>query len=154
MKDKIIIIILTIVFIGLLVGMNFFLKEETNKKLNGNDIELNQNTNNKEEESKMNILKVTGENFEEEVLKSEKTVLIDFYAEWCGPCKMMAPIIEKVAENNEDVKVVKINVDEAQDIAMKYQVMSIPTLVVIKDGKEAKRSVGLIGQDDIENLIK
>ena len=155
MKDKITIIILIIVFLVLLIGLNFFMKEETNNKLNVNDTQINQNINNEnKEENKVNILKVTGKNFEEEVLKSEKPVLIDFYAEWCGPCKMMAPIIEKVAENNEEVKVVKINVDEAQDIAMKYQIMSIPTLVVIKDGKESKRTVGLMSQVDIEKLIK
>ena len=155
MKDKITIIILIIVFLVLLIGLNFFMKEETNNKLNVNDTQINQNINNEnKEENKVNILKVTGKNFEEEVLKSEKPVLIDFYAEWCGPCKMMAPIIEKVAENNEEVKVVKINVDEAQDIAMKYQIMSIPTLVVIKDGKESKRTVGLMSQADIEKLIK
>ena len=102
----------------------------------------------------MGILKVNSQNFEEEVLKSEKTVLVDFYADWCGPCKMLSPIVDQVAEENEDIKVVKVNVDDAQDLAMKYQVMSIPTLVVIKEGKEINRSVGLIDKNQVVNMIK
>lgn len=102
----------------------------------------------------MNVLKVTSENFEEEVLKSDKPVLVDFYADWCGPCKMLSPIVDEVAKEISEVKVVKVNVDEAQNIAMQYQVMSIPTLVVIKEGKEIKRSVGLIDKSEIKNLMQ
>lgn len=102
----------------------------------------------------MDILRVTSQNFEEEVLKSDKTVLVDFYADWCGPCKMLSPIVDEVAKEMNEIKVVKVNVDEAQDLAMNYQVMSIPTLVVIKNGKEAKRSVGLIDKSEIKNLVK
>ena len=102
----------------------------------------------------MDILKVNSQNFEEEVLKSEKPVLVDFYADWCGPCKMLSPIVDQVAEENEDIKVVKVNVDDAQDLAMKYQVMSIPTLIVIKEGKEINRSVGLIDKNQVVNMIK
>ena len=102
----------------------------------------------------MEIIKVNGQNFEEEVIKSEKPVLIDFYADWCGPCKMLSPIIDEIAEENSDIKVVKVNVDDSQDLAMKYQVMSIPTLVVIKNGEEVNRSVGLIDKSQVANLIK
>ena len=102
----------------------------------------------------MEILNVTSANFDEEVLKSDKTVLIDFYADWCGPCKMFAPIIESVANENEDVKVVKINVDNAQDLAIKYQVMSIPTVVIIKDGKEVNRNVGMASKSQILEMVK
>ena len=102
----------------------------------------------------MEIIKVNNQNFEEEVIKSEKPVLIDFYADWCGPCKMLSPIIEEIAEENSDIKVVKVNVDDSQDLAMKYQVMSIPTLVVIKNGEEVNRSVGLIDKSQVANLIK
>ena len=102
----------------------------------------------------MEILKVTSENFEEEVLKSDKTVLIDFYADWCGPCKMLSPIIEAVANENEDIKVVKINVDKAQDLAIEYQVMSIPTIVVIKDGQEVNRTVGVVSKSQIVEMVK
>lgn len=102
----------------------------------------------------MEILKVNSENFEEEVLNSKNTVLVDFYADWCGPCKMLSPVIDQIAEENQDIKVVKVNVDNAQDLAMKYQVMSIPTLVVIKEGKEINRSVGLRDKAEIVNMIK
>ena len=101
----------------------------------------------------MEIIKVNSQNFEEEVIKSEKPVLIDFYADWCGPCKMLSPIIDEIAEENSEIKVVKVNVDDSQDLAMKYQVMSIPTLVVIKNGEEVNRSVGLIDKSQVLNLI-
>lgn len=102
----------------------------------------------------MEVLKVTSENFEEEVLKSDKTVLIDFYADWCGPCKMLSPIIDDVAKENENIKVVKIDVDTAQDLAIEYQVMSIPTVVVIKDGQELNRSVGVVSKSEILEMVK
>ena len=102
----------------------------------------------------MSVLKITNENFEEEVMKSEKPVIVDFYADWCGPCKMLAPIIEEIANENEDIKVVKVNVDEAQDIAVKYDVMSIPTTVVIKNGQEVDRTVGYVGKETILNMVK
>ena len=100
------------------------------------------------------MVKITSENFEEEILKSDKIVLIDFYADWCGPCKMLSPIIEQVDEENNDIKVVKINVDELQDIAIKYEVMSIPTLVVIKNGQEVNRSIGFVSKSQILDLVK
>lgn len=102
----------------------------------------------------MEVLKINNSNFEEEVLKSEKAVLVDFYAEWCGPCKMLAPVIDQIAKENEDIKVAKINVDEAQELAEKYGVMSIPTLVVIKNGEEIKRQVGLASKTEILGMIK
>ena len=100
------------------------------------------------------MVKITNENFEDEILKSDKTVLIDFYADWCAPCKMLSPIIEGVAEENNDIKVAKINVDELQELAIKYEVMSIPTLVVIKNGQEVNRSVGFISKSQILELLK
>lgn len=102
----------------------------------------------------MEILKVNGSNFENEVLKCEKTVLIDFFADWCGPCKMVAPILNQIAEENSDIKVVKVNVDDAQDLAFEYGVMSIPTLVVIKNGKETNRMVGFGDKTQILNILK
>ena len=100
------------------------------------------------------IASVNNKNFEKEVLNSEKTVLIDFYADWCGPCKMLSRVVEQFASENENIKVVKINVDDEQNLAIEYGVMSIPTLVVIKNGQEVNRSVGLISKDDILNLVK
>jgi thioredoxin 1 len=83
----------------------------------------------------MSVLEITSDNFEKEVLKSEKTVLVDMYATWCGPCKMQSPIIDKIAdEQGENIKVAKIDIDEAPEIAEKYGVMSIPTLLIIKNG--------------------
>lgn len=101
-----------------------------------------------------NVLEITSENFEKEVLESDKKVLIDFYADWCGPCKMLSPIIEEVSGEEANVKFVKLNIDQAEDIAIDYQVMSIPTLVVMENGKEVNRSVGLIDKDQVKDLIK
>ena len=148
MNKKIVYIILIIVFIGILILANIFLKKQ-----NENKLQESQSSENKGGE-KMEVLEVASKNFEQEVLKSEKTVLIDFYADWCGPCKMLSPIVEQVAQENKDIKVVKINIDQEQDIAIKYEIMSIPTLVVIKNGNETNRSVGLIGKSDILELVK
>ena len=90
----------------------------------------------------MSVLHVTKETFENEVLKSDKPVLLDFFAVWCGPCKMIAPVLDEIAEEREDIKVCKINVDEEPELAAKYQVMSIPTLFVIKDGQVVNQSLG------------
>ena len=89
-------------------------------------------------------------NFDE--LIKEGTVLVDFNANWCGPCKMLKPVLESVA--SEGKKIVSINVDDARDLAIKYGVMSIPCLVVFKDGKEVKRSIGLIGKSEIVDLME
>ena len=102
----------------------------------------------------MEVLKITSENFKKEVLESQEPVLVDFYADWCGPCKMLSPVVDEVAQENEDVKVVKINVDEAQDFAMEYKVMSIPTLVVIKNSREVARSVGVVDKSEIVEMLK
>lgn len=101
----------------------------------------------------MSVLKITSNNFEEEVLNSDKTTIIDFYADWCGPCKMMSPVIDEIAEENDSVKVGKLNVDEAQDIAIKYNVMSIPTIIIFKDGKEDKRFVGVTSKENILSVL-
>ena len=98
-------------------------------------------------------MKVSLDNFEQEVLKSEKPVLVDFYADWCGPCKMLSPVVDKLAEEHSEFKVVKVNVDENPDLASNYQVMSIPTLVVIENGKEVNRSMGLQSKQDILNIV-
>ena len=142
MKNKIFILIITIFFIISMIILSRVLN-------NRNKVEIS-----KEEESTMEVKKVTSANFEEEVLNSDKTVLIDFYADWCGPCKAYSPIVEAVANENEDIKVVKIDVDNAQDLAIKYQVMSIPTTVVIKDGKEVNRAVGMMSKSDLVEMVK
>ena len=94
-------------------------------------------------------------NFEEEVLNSEIPVLVDFYADWCGPCKMMAPIVESLAESFDGkVKVGKLNIDEEMDIAQKYRVMSIPTFIVFKGGQALETSVGAMSKDDLEKKLQ
>lgn len=99
-------------------------------------------------------IKLSSENFEKEVLKSEKPVLVDFYADWCGPCNAMAPVIEELAtELDGKAKVGKINVDENSDIAVEYNVMSIPTLIIFKNGKEEKRLVGLRDKEELLKLF-
>lgn len=148
MKEKIIVIILIIIFVGMIILLNNLLKIESNKMIS----QENKILNNLKEEKDM-VIKVGNDNFEEEVLKSEKIVLIDFYADWCGPCQMLSPIVEKVAEENEDIKVVKLNIDEEQDLAIQYGVMSIPTLVVVKNGQEENRVVGLVSKSEVEELI-
>ena len=99
-------------------------------------------------------IKFDSENFEKEVLKSEKPVLVDFYADWCGPCNTMAPVIEELAtELDGKAKVGKINVDDNPDIAVEYNVMSIPTLIIFKNGKEEKRLVGLRDKEELLSLF-
>lgn len=100
----------------------------------------------------MAVTKITKDNFKSEVISSEKTVLIDFWAEWCGPCKMLSPVVDEFADENENIKVCKINVDEEPELASDFGVMSIPTLVVIKEGKTVNTSVGVIPKDDIKEL--
>lgn len=92
---------------------------------------------------------LTSENFENEVLKSDKNVLVDFWASWCGPCKMLAPTIEAIAEENHSFKVGKVNVDDEPDLAGAYGISSIPTLILFKDGKAADMMVGLRSKDEI-----
>ena len=95
------------------------------------------------------------ENFENEVLNSDKTTIVDFYADWCGPCKMMSPVIDKIAEENaEKIKVGKVNVDENQGLAMKYNIMSIPTILIFKNGNVVKSFIGVIAKEEIEEIIK
>lgn len=90
----------------------------------------------------MSVLHITKETFEKEVLQSEKPVLLDFFAVWCGPCKMIAPVLDEIAQEREDIKVCKVNVDEEPELAAQYQVSSIPTLFVIKDGQVVNQSLG------------
>lgn len=102
----------------------------------------------------MAVVKVTRENFENEVIKSDKPVLVDFNAVWCGPCKMLAPVLEEIAGSRDDVKIVSINVDDEDILAEDYGVSSIPCLVVVKDGKEVKRSIGFRGKDAVLELLR
>jgi len=102
----------------------------------------------------MKAIKITKDNFENEVIKSDKPVLLDFWAEWCGPCRMVAPIIDEIAAELDTVKVGKVNVDEENELASAFGVMSIPTLVVMKDGKPVARAVGARPKADILKMLE
>lgn len=102
----------------------------------------------------MAAINVTLDTFEDEVLKSDKPVVADFWASWCGPCKMLSPVVDQVADEVSDVKVVKINVDENEPIAIKYNVASIPCLVRFVNGEEINRSVGVIPKPQVEKFVK
>lgn len=101
----------------------------------------------------MSELNITMQNFEEEVLRSEKPVLLDFWAPWCGPCQMMMPIVEQIAGERSDIKVGKINIDENMELAKKFKVMSIPTLIVMKNGEVSKRSVGAVSKEKVLEML-
>ena len=101
----------------------------------------------------MALLKINNENFEREVLKSDKTVLLDFFADWCGPCQMLAPVLAEIAEEREDIVVGKINVDEEMQLALKFGVESIPMLAVINDGKLVNKSVGFRPKEKILEML-
>lgn len=98
-------------------------------------------------------IEITAENFENEVLNSDKPVLIDFWAAWCGPCRMLSPVVDEIAEENDSVKVGKVNVDEQLELAAQFGIKSIPTLLFFKDGKQIDRSVGVASKSAILNMI-
>lgn len=103
----------------------------------------------------MSVLKITKDNFEKEVMQSDKPILLDFWASWCGPCKMVGPVVEQVAVETADMaRVGKINVDEEQELAQAFKVMSIPTLVVMKEGKVVKSTVGVQSKQTLLSMLQ
>ena len=102
----------------------------------------------------MSALNINKNNFAEEVLNSEKPVLVDFWASWCGPCRMVIPVVEKIAEEYPEYKVVKVNVDEEQELAAQFGVMSIPTLMIVKNGEVVNKSVGAKNKQQILAMFR
>jgi thioredoxin 1 len=102
----------------------------------------------------MSVLHINNSNFDSEVIGSDKPVLLDFFASWCGPCKMLSPVIDAFADEHPEYKICKINVDEEQELAQKYGVMSIPTLVVVRDGEVASRAVGYRRKEQLLELLE
>ena len=101
----------------------------------------------------MTAMEITKENFKSEVTDAKGAVLLDFWAPWCGPCRMLTPVIDEVAAAHADLKVGKVNIDEQPDLAVQFGVQSIPTLIVFKDGKKTKESVGFVPRDMVERLL-
>ncbi len=101
----------------------------------------------------MSVITITKDNFQKEVMESDKPVLLDFWASWCGPCRMVSPLVDEIAEENAAVKVGKVNVDEQRELAAAFQVMNIPTLAVVKDGRVVKQSAGARPKEQILALL-
>ena len=101
----------------------------------------------------MAAIEITNENYEAEVLQSDKPVLLDFWASWCGPCQMVSPVIEQIGEENDSIRVGKVNVDEQGELTMQFRVVSIPTLVVMKGGEEVNRIVGAASKSEILAML-
>lgn len=160
MSEKVKLVLLFIIFIALVILTNNMLKDDENYKnteaINSaaEEIVMQNKIENDTEVLEKVYTEVTESTFESEVLKSDKTVLVDFYADWCNPCKILSPILEEVARENQDIKLVKVNVDTNENLAYEYRAYSIPTLVVIKNGVEVTRGVGAMPKEDVLELIK
>jgi thioredoxin 1 len=159
MKEKqklILLIVMLIVVIGSAVILYERFSQNAIEAESNVTTEANVNNNMPEnnENAKSDVLDIELSNFETEVIKSEKKVLIDFYADWCGPCQKLSPIVDKFAEEHSEIKVVRIDIDAQEDLADRYNIRSIPTLVVIENGEEINRVIGLVSEEKIIELCK
>ena len=154
MKEKQSLILLIVMLIVVIEAAVIFYERFSQ---NENEVEpnviLEANVENNEN-AKSDVLDIESSNFETEVIKSEKKVLIDFYADWCGPCQKLSPIVDKFAKEHNEIKVVRIDIDAQEDLADKYNIRSIPTLVVIENGEEINRVIGLVSEEKIIELCK
>jgi thioredoxin 1 len=107
----------------------------------------------KERRIDMSVITITKDNFQQEIMESSQTVMLDFWASWCGPCRMLSPVIDEIAEERSDIKVGKVNVDEQPELARSFRIMSIPTVAVMKNGKVVRQSMGVRPKKQIEELL-
>jgi len=107
----------------------------------------------KERRIDMSVITITKDNFQQEIMESSQTVMLDFWASWCGPCRMLSPVIDEIAEEHSDIKVGKVNVDEQPELARSFRIMSIPTVAVMKNGKVVRQSMGVRPKKQIEELL-
>ena len=149
MNEKFKIIFLVLVFVLLLVLVGKFVSSKTAEKINSTD--LKKTTDSAMEEG---VIELTDETFDQVVQGTDKKVLVDFYATWCGPCKMLSPILDEVASETPDVIFARVDVDVCEELANRYRIQAMPTLVVIQNGKEINRSVGLIEKEMVIDLLK
>jgi len=147
-RKKILLIVGVVVFVVALIGVSVFLNNQNS------GVELDKVANSGGQSETDKVIQVTSENFESEVLNSEIPVLIDFYADWCVPCRILSSTLKEIANENENVKVVKIDVDNENGLATDYQIMSMPTLVVIKNGEEVNRIVGVQSKEQILSMLQ
>ena len=147
MKEKLLFLFLTIILVLIIIFAVFIMNNVNNKeKIDEKYIET--------ENTEIIVIEANNENFEKEVLNEERIVLVDFYATWCKPCKMLSPILEEVAKENSDIKLVKVNVDKNEELCSKYNIQAMPTIIVFKQGKIINSSVGLVSKEDIKALFE
>lgn len=154
MSEKKQLIILILVVVSIFVVSSVVLKTNDDTEIKKEIIESGDMALGDIKETDGEVKHISSNEFESEVLKSENVVLVDFYATWCGPCKTVAPILEEIAKEDRKIKIVKVDVDESEDISADYNVMYIPTLVIIKDGEEVDRIVGAAKKAEIQKMIK
>ena len=154
MKEKVEVLVLFLILILCIIGISYFLNKETEKRFGSSNTVINQDEEVVTDNVESKVIAVTNETFENEVLDSNQKVVIDFYADWCGPCKVFSPIFEKVSQELEDVKFVRVNVDEEPELANKYMAYSIPYIVVIENGKVVNSHTGLVDEEALKQLIK
>ena len=151
MKEKVEVIVLFLILILCIIGISYFLNKETEKRFGSSNTVINQDEEVVTDNVESKVIAVTNETFENEVLDSNQKVVIDFYADWCGPCKVFSPIFEKVSQELEDVKFVRVNVDEEPELANKYMAYSIPYIVVIENGEVVNSHTGLVDEEALKS---